>query len=167
MRLWLIGMMGSGKSSAGRRASEALGVPFCDTDELVEERSGRSVPQIWREHGEQGFREAETIAVRDAATREGIISTGGGVVLDPDNRALIRGPKVVWLQASPAVLAERLGGSGDRPGLVAADQSEESFLVQMLELRSPMYSELATHRIDTEGLSTDSVAGMVEAIWKG
>lgn len=165
MRLWLIGMMGSGKSSAGRRASEELAVPFCDTDALVEERLGRSVAQIWHEHGEEGFRQAEKTAVRDAATREGIISTGGGVVLDPDNRVLM-GPKVVWLRASPTVLAERLGDTGDRPGLVGADQSEESFLADMLELRSPIYAELATHRIDTEGLSTDSVAGMIEAIWR-
>lgn len=166
MKLWLIGMMGSGKSSAGRMASEFLDVAFQDTDSLVAEQTGCSVAELWAQRGEEAFRAIEKSVMRDVAARSGIISTGGGVVLDPDNRALMLGPKVVWLQASPQVLAQRLEGTGDRPGLLNADQDEESYLAGMLAEREPIYDELATHRIDTEGIGVAAIAAMIEAIWR-
>src|SRR5262245_43593938 len=114
-------MMGSGKTTAGQAAAARMGWRFLDSDRQVEERTGRTVEQIWREEGEPGFRhretEARTEALESAASGEpAVVAAAGGVVLNPDNRLLLRThPPVVWLRARPDTLARRVGTGAGRP----------------------------------------------------
>ena len=90
--VWLIGMMGSGKSTVGRLVADRLGRPFYDTDELIEQAGDASIPEIFAEEGESGFRERERWTVEDVASRPpGIVATGGGIILDPANIKTMRG----------------------------------------------------------------------------
>lgn len=165
MTLWLVGMMGSGKSSAGRLAAEKLEVSFFDTDEVVAERMGCSVAQMWGELGEAAFRDLEKVAVASVAGKEAVVATGGGAVLDRDSRDLMSdsGP-VIWLRASPSVLAARVDSVSGRPLL--ADTDTEDALSRHLVERDELYERLATHRIDTDALAIDAVAGLIEEVWK-
>ncbi|WP_317065446.1 shikimate dehydrogenase [Methanoculleus caldifontis] len=125
MKIALIGFRGTGKTSVGRILADRLGLPFLDTDTMVERRAGMPIPEIFRKKGEAGFRalERETIAsLRDA---EGVISTGGGAITDPANIAdLRRHGRVFLLSAAPGVILDRIAGS-DRPGLTGLSQEEE------------------------------------------
>lgn len=165
MILWLVGMMGSGKTSAGRTASAGLGVPFQDTDSVVEAASGRTVAEIWETDGEAAFRRLEVEAVAGVSRGSGIVATGGGVVLDEGNRERMRNGPVVWLQASPTTLAHRLIGQVDRPGMAAVKESPEEFLRDVLAARAHLYEAVATHRIEIDAMGEKSVAAAVEVIW--
>ncbi|MFQ5522598.1 MAG: shikimate kinase [Acidimicrobiia bacterium] len=168
MTLWLVGMMGSGKTSAGRVAAERLGIEFADTDEAVARRLGCSIAQLWGELGEAAFRDMEKVAVRELASREGIVATGGGVVLDAENRhTMVATGPVVWLEAPPSVLAGRLEGSDGRPLLVVLDRERESVLAQHLQERAKLYAEVATHRIQTDTMTVEEVAARIEEVWNG
>ncbi len=167
MRLWLIGMMGSGKTTAGKLAASRLEVPFHDTDEFVAERMGCSIAQMWGTLGEYTFRDMEKVAMAHFADRVGVIATGGGVVLDEENRRVMSdGMSVVWLEASSEALLARLEPTVDRPGLVSADVSREDFLTEMLEHRRPLYADVASHQVDTESMTVDVVAAKIEKIWR-
>jgi len=165
MTLWLIGMMGSGKTTAGRLAAETLGIAFFDTDEEVASRLGRPVADIWDELGEPSFREMESAAVRRLAGENAVISTGGGVVLEPGNRDVMKtSGSVVWLSCPPGVLASRLEGSSGRPLL--DDQPDLAAAIgDVLVLRSAAYSEMADYEIDTSVLSVEEVALRIEGFW--
>ena len=165
--MWLVGMMGSGKSTAGAMAAEQLVVPFHDSDDVIVERMGCSIAQFWGERGEAAFREIEKVAIASLAEAEGIRATGGGVVLDPENRRILTetGP-VVWLRASPEVLANRLRDHSDRPLVEVVDRPHVEVLTAMLAERSALYSEVATHQLDTDDLETAHVAKRVEEIWR-
>ncbi|HEX6946104.1 MAG TPA: shikimate kinase [Acidimicrobiia bacterium] len=152
--VWLVGVMGVGKTSAGRLAAERLGVPFADTDEMVEEAAGSSISAIWRVRGEEGFRELEADALARAAERGGLVATGGGAVLSEENRKVMQG-LVIWLTASPETIASRIDGVG-RPLLGAADVSER--MKRVIDDRAPFYEMVATHRIATDELDVTSVA---------
>ncbi len=166
MTLWLVGMMGSGKTSAGRLAASNLRVEFSDTDEVVARRMGCSVAQLWGDLGEAVFRDLEKVAVRALAGREGIVATGGGVVLDAENReTMVSTGPVLWLEASPAVLARRLKGSEGRPLLVVPDGERESVLARHLEERASLYAEVATHRIATDDMTVEEVALRIGELW--
>lgn len=164
MTLWLVGMMGSGKSSAGESAARHLGVDFYDTDRVVAERMGCSVAQLWGRRGETAFRDLEKVATSSLAGKEGIVSTGGGVVLDEGNRELITGSGVViWLKASPSVLADRLDGHENRP-LLSGNGNEE-VLAEILAQREPLYRQVADHEIETDEMDVPEVADAIGAIW--
>lgn len=167
MTLWLVGMMGSGKTSAGKLAASRLSVPFADTDEQVAQRMGCSVAQLWGTLGETAFRDMEKIALSNLAGSGGIVATGGGVVLDEGNRRLLgESEKVVWLIASPTVLEIRLASTTDRPGLVEAEGRTFEFLSDLAEQRSSLYDEVAGHRISTDSLDVGDVSMKIEEIWK-
>ncbi|MFB3044123.1 MAG: shikimate kinase [Acidimicrobiia bacterium] len=167
MTLWLVGMMGSGKTTSGELAASRLGVPFRDTDEVVAERMGCSVAQLWGTLGEATFRDMEKVALSSLAGAEGIVATGGGVVLDEDNRRILsESPSVVWLEASPAVLETRIGSTSDRPGLVSSESPTVGFLAELLDQRFPLYTEVASHRIMTDSIDAGAVAKEIEDIWK-
>lgn len=168
MILWLVGMMGSGKTSAGRLAARHLGVEFSDTDEEVARRKGCSIPQLWAELGEAAFRELEKVAVQELATRGGVVATGGGAVLDATNRhTMVTTGPVVWLEATPSVLSARLRHCEDRPLLAVPDRERESVIAQRLEERKKLYAEVATHRISTDHMTVTEVAARIEEIWNG
>ncbi|MGH8916129.1 MAG: shikimate kinase [Acidimicrobiia bacterium] len=166
MTLWLVGMMGSGKTSAGQLAAAALGVAFFDTDDEVVSAAGRSVTEIWAELGEASFRELESAAIRRLAGDDAVVATGGGAVLDSRNRDLMRatGP-VFWLRSPPQVLAGRLEGSSGRPLLDGA-ADREADLARVLAERSAFYSEAAEFEIDTSRLTADEVALRIEELWR-
>lgn len=164
MTLWLVGMMGSGKSSSGALAASNLGVEFYDTDRVVAERMGCSIAQMWGQLGEAAFRDLEKVATAGLAGREGIVATGGGVVLDRRNREVISGSgRVIWLRADPDVLAGRIGPSPQRP--LITDSGTEAVLEAQLAARAPLYAEVASVEIQTGGLEVSEVAGLIEDVW--
>jgi shikimate kinase len=137
----LVGMMGAGKSSIGRRLAARLGVPFVDADTEIEKAAGMSIAEIFQAHGEPYFRAGETRVI--ARLLEGgpqVLATGGGAFMNTDTRAAIRTKGVsVWLRASLDVLARRIKRRGDRPLLKNADPVEA--LRRLIDERYPVYAE--------------------------
>lgn len=163
--LVLSGMMGSGKSTVGRRVAEMLDRPFVDTDKLVEQTVGMSVAQIFATEGERAFREHERAAVRRvAAVRGQVISLGGGVVLDPANVTQLRGTgDIVWIDVPIDALVGRLSSSakpGKRP-LLEGEQDPGRLRARLTALRAERYDAYATSAVyvlDTMGRDSDIVA---------
>jgi shikimate kinase len=167
MKIWLIGMMGSGKTSAGRLAASRLGVEFWDTDEIVAQRAGTSIAQLWADEGEPAFRELEEAVVGEVADQNGIVATGGGVVLRPANRETMReSGVVVWLDASPPVLAARIATETGRPLLDSGDQEALEVLRRTLSERAVLYAETAHHRLSTDDIDVDAASERIEGLWR-
>ncbi|MCY4621460.1 MAG: bifunctional shikimate kinase/3-dehydroquinate synthase [bacterium] len=152
--LWLIGMMGSGKSTVGRRIVATTGRGFIDVDSMVEERAGKSLASVFDEQGEAAFREMEGAEIRRLSGESApggpgrVIATGGGAVLDPAGvEAMRRSGVVAWLDAPAAVLAGRARGAG-RPLLDGADTA--SRLAEILAGRRSLYQQAAHYRIDAD-----------------
>ena len=161
--LVLVGLMGAGKTTVGRRCAALLGREFVDTDALVEVTTGLAVAEIFQHEGEARFRVLERAAVADACASPVpiVIACGGGAVLDPDSRRTLRGAGlVVWLKASPAVLGARVGSTDDRPLLGGADGAVTT-LGRLATLRAPAYEAAADVTVDTEGATVDEVAATV------
>ena len=161
--LVLIGSPGAGKSSVGRRVAEALGVPFTDTDQLIEAASGMSVSDIFITHGEEEFRRREAEAVAEALTQQsGVVSLGGGAVMREETRERLQGSRVVWLRVSLADAANRVGMNTARPLLLG---NVRATLSGLLEQRTPVYEAVATDIVDTSGRNvrevTEVIVGMV------
>lgn len=142
-RVFLVGPMGSGKTTLGRRVAEQLGLTFIDCDEEIERRTGASVNLIFDIEGESGFRTRETALLRELATRDDVlIATGGGVVKTEENRALLRAHGlVVWLPATVTQQLRRLEKDRKRPLLQAPDRQER--LEKLARERDPLYAEVA------------------------
>lgn len=146
----LVGLMGSGKSTVGKRVASALGVPFTDSDAEIERRSGCSVAELFADRGEPAFRALEAELVAELV--EGgpaVIATGGGAVLDPATRAALLGATVVWLRATPAVLVHRIADDGTRP-LLADDP--RGTLQRLASERDPLYREVADAVVDVDNV---------------
>jgi len=141
--IFLIGMMGSGKSTVGRLLANELGFEFVDADRELEHRAGASVSSIFEMEGEAGFRDRESELLLELTARAGIVlATGGGAVLRPANRELLRSRGlVVYLQANPAELARRTRGDLSRPLLQVADRMDR--IQDLLAQRGPLYKETA------------------------
>ena len=164
----LFGMMGAGKTAVGHAVAALLGRPFWDTDDIVERESGTTVARIFAERGERAFRRHEAEAVRlVAALRGRVVAVGGGAVLDPENTTQLRATgDLVWLDAGPDELAERVGDhAGDRPLLSGAGDAAglRERLRGLAEQRAEAYARAADHRIDTSGRSPDEVASALLA----
>lgn len=149
----LIGFMGSGKSSIGRMVAKRMGFQFIDTDALIVERAGKSIPAIFAEQGEEAFRDLETAAIESIAHfSRCVISTGGGAVLRERNRALLRELGfVVLLTASEDVLWERVSRNNKRP-LLQTENPRET-LSKMLAVRKEAYEAAAESIVDTTEFS--------------
>jgi shikimate kinase / 3-dehydroquinate synthase len=159
--LILVGMMGSGKSTVGKRCAERLQRPLVDTDEVVASLAGVSVSEVFTRDGEAAFRELEREAVADAcaAPVPAVIAAGGGAVLDPENRKRMHGAGlVVWLQAPPALLAARVGDGRGRP-LLRGDPV--ATLERLDTLRRPAYEAAADDIVDTTSLPVGAVVDAV------
>jgi len=159
----LVGMMGSGKTSVGRRVAEALDRPLIDTDTLVEQRTGRTVREIFEAEGEAAFRAVEAEAVADAVAwpEPAVIAAAGGVVLYPASRDhLHEAGTVVWLSATPETLAGRVR-TGDHRPLLGDDP--EPVLRRLLEERRGLYEALADAVVVVDDLTTEQVAECVLA----
>src|SRR5579871_6879497 len=119
----LVGLMGAGKSSIGRRLANALGLPFRDADEEVEKAAARSIPDIFAELGEPAFRDGERrVIARLLDESPHVLATGGGAFMNPETRALIKAKAVsVWLKADIEILARRVARKENRPLLAGRD----------------------------------------------
>jgi len=138
----LVGLMGSGKSSIGRRLAVSLELPLIDLDDYIVEQAGRSIPQIFEQDGEAVFRRMETEALRQVVGSRAVIATGGGVVMSETNRHILKQhPPVIWLKASPEFLAGRIAGDSNRPLIAAGDALEK--LQELAAIRYPLYEQCA------------------------
>lgn len=145
-RAVFVGLPGAGKSSVGRKVAARLGIPFADSDKLIEEDQGTTIPEIFETVGETGFREIETRVIRTALRSfDGILALGGGAVTHPATRKALNGHTVVYIKASHRVLLERVTHSHTVRPLLKDNPSE--VLARLRAERDPYYSELATHSV--------------------
>ncbi|HYW15618.1 MAG TPA: shikimate kinase [Allosphingosinicella sp.] len=137
----LVGLMGVGKSTVGRRLARRLGLPFVDSDEEIERAADREIKEIFDRFGEASFRDGERRVLRRLIAGERkVIATGGGAFMDPETRALILDRCVaIWLEAEVETLAERVKRRGHRPLL--AGREPLPLLRELAELRNPVYAE--------------------------
>ena len=165
--LWLVGMMGSGKSVVGPRMALRLGLPFVDTDAEIVNRTGASIAQLWMQRGEAGFRELESTTIaRVAAGDASVVATGGGAILDPANVMAMRASgRVLWLSASADTLRERLGSGVGRPLLMGDAGVGE--LDTIMEERRDRYAEAADHVVATDEVEIEQLVDTIEAWWRG
>jgi shikimate kinase len=162
LNVYLIGMMGAGKSAVGRPLAEALGYRFLDADDALEQVAGRTIPEIFATDGEAGFRELETAVLGQIAGWHSlVVATGGGVVTKPENWGHMRQGVVVWLDAPAPLLLQRLRtDSTPRPLLQAGDPGAR--LGELLAQRQPLYAQ-ADLRVQQSGDSPAQVAQQVLA----
>jgi shikimate kinase len=161
--LFLVGMMGAGKTTVGRRLARRLERPFVDADRELEVRLGVPIPTIFELEGEAGFRRREAAIIDELTRREPIVlATGGGAVLDPANRAALheRG-RVVYLRASVGDLWHRLRRDKVRPLLKAPDPRAR--IEELVRLRDPLYREVAHLVVDTGRQPVDQVVDAILA----
>jgi len=158
--------MGAGKSAVARVLGERLGVSVADLDGMIEAVEGCSVAELFERAGEAWFRRRESELLAEAI-RSGVkvVACGGGVVLDPERRRMLRERcRVVWLEASPATAAERLeAAGGDTPSVrpLLAGRPARERLETLLRERAPLYAEAAHARVVTDGKSPEQVADAV------
>jgi len=139
--LYLVGMMGSGKTSTGRPLAERLGYGFVDADAVIEQAAGCSIPEIFERDGEAGFRSLESQVLSAISQRHSlVVATGGGVVTQPENWGLLHSGIVIWLDVVPDQLLHRLNADSTvRPLLQTTDP--EASLNALLNERRPLYGE--------------------------
>ena len=158
----LVGMMGAGKSSVGRVLARKLHRPLLDSDELIEERTGRTVREIWSSDGEAAFRaiETETLLAMLADREPAVVAAAGGVVLAEANRSALAesDAHVVWLLANVDLLVTRVKNGVHRPLL---DDDPEGMLRQMYTDREPLYTEVADAVVLVDHRSINEVAQAV------
>ena len=174
----LIGFMGSGKSSIGRRVARRLRYAFVDLDKEVELGAGKKIPQIFADEGEEGFRRRETQALCEVLKESAVIASGGGLVIRSENRAALReaveqGTSIIYLKAEPATLAERIRRQpGKRPlidgaGKILDYEATRHRVEEILAARQEFYEECATHTVVTDGRDFDIVVdSIIEACKK-
>jgi shikimate kinase len=168
--LVLIGLMGAGKTTVGRRCAEALGRAFVDTDDLVVAHAGAAVPEIFASEGEAGFRDRERAVVADvvASPEPLVIACGGGAMVDAVNRRAVRETGfVVWLTCAPDELATRVERDGTQTRPLLAGGPTTATLARLEGLRASAYEQAADARIVTDGRDVDAVAAMVLAAYRG
>jgi shikimate kinase len=161
LNLILIGYRASGKTSVGKIVSGFLGVPFYDTDELIQKQTGKTVREIVEAEGWPAFRRAESAAVAEVARRDGlVIAVGGGAVMEPGNVEVLKERGwFVWLQAEEETIQNRLNGDRStreqRPPLAGPGNGEEK---ELLAARGPVYRELSDLVLDTTRMTMEQAA---------
>ncbi len=162
--LWLIGMMGVGKSTVGRMVAARASVEFVDLDDEIETAAGMTIPEIFAASGEEGFRALEASAVSEVGGRVAAVATGGGVVTRPGPVAEMRASGVVvWLDAPAGVLADRVGDGSYRPMLYGDEPARR--IAEIAAARRQSYAGAAHHRIDTAGRRPEEIAEEVARLW--
>jgi shikimate kinase len=152
----LIGPPGSGKTTVGRALAHLLGVELRDTDQAIETQQGRSISDIFLDEGEERFRELERAEVAEAlASHRGVLSLGGGAVMDPATAVSLSGHTVVFLDVGIADAAKRVGFNHSRPLLAINPRAQWS---AMMALRRPTYEGLATLTVLTTGRTPQDIA---------
>jgi len=146
--------MGSGKSTIGKLLASRLSLPFVDLDTAIVEKEGKDIPSIFEQAGEEVFRNIEGSWLKKilCGDEESVVATGGGSVLSKENRSLMKQHgKVIWLDASPEVLAKRIAGDVNRPLLHDVNPLDK--MQELSRQRNPLYAEVADLHIDTGKLS--------------
>ena len=164
--IYLVGLMGSGKTTVGKLASKKLGKSFIDSDHLIEERTGVRVPLIFEYEGEEGFRKRETKVLEELVTMKNIIlATGGGIILEEINqKLLVKNGLVIYLKADYDLLASRLKSDLTRPLLQGVDIKEK--LKNLLKERDPIYKSISDYVIETKKKRATDIANEIEIIIK-
>ena len=164
--VFLIGPPGAGKSAVGRQLARSLHLTFMDSDEEIEARTGVDIPFIFEKEGEEGFRAREVKVIDDLSNMDGVVlATGGGAVLDPDNRSRLgaRG-FVVYLKTGGDQQFSRPRRGRERPLLEGHDDLRDA-LDGLMQVREPLYYEIADLTVETDGRKVKAVANeIVEAI---
>lgn len=157
----LIGAMGAGKSTVGRRLAKRLGLQFYDSDEVIEQKTGNNIATIFDHEGESTFRVYEKEVIAELCQQEDIVlATGGGAVLLKDTRELLVGTgNVFYLSASVDTLLDRTSGNSGRPLLQTPDRRKR--IAGLLQQRAPIYEEMADHVVTTDH---DTIGRIVEQV---
>jgi len=164
--IFLIGLMGSGKTTIGRILSKTLNKKFYDSDHVVEEKTGVKVPLIFEYEGEIGFRKREESVLKDLVCHKDIIlATGGGVILSKNNcKLLADNGHVVYLKSNCEDLVARMAGDQSRPLLQEGDLKKT--LESLFEFRDPMYASISDYIIETAGKRAKEVSYEIESFIK-
>ena len=159
--IYLIGLMGAGKTTIGKQLAKALAVPFYDSDKAIEESTGVDIPTIFEFEGEEGFRERERKMIQKLTQIHGIVlATGGGVILREENRQLLKeNGFIVYLQCSVDRILERTRRDTQRP-LLKTDNPKER-LQTLFEQRQSLYLSCADFKIDTGVFKTKTVVNRI------
>lgn len=157
----IVGAPGAGKSTVGSLLAKKLQCEFIDTDRVIEARAGKSIQDIFVEQGEATFRDMERVTVRDALMHDGaVVSLGGGAIIDPRTREDLTEHTVVWLDVSLSSAASRVGLNTARPLLLGNVRTR---LATLFKERSPLYAEVATITIDTDGKGAHEIVDDIVA----
>jgi shikimate kinase len=160
----LVGLMGAGKSTVGRRLAKRLGLPFVDSDDEIERAADHSIPEIFDRFGEASFRDGERRVIRRlVAGPPAVLATGGGAFMEPETRALILERCIaIWLEAPPETLAGRVRRRDVRPLL--RDKDPLSLLRELAEARNTVYAEAHLHVRSDDGPHDRAVERIVAAL---
>ena len=160
----LVGLMGAGKSSIGRRLAHRLGLPFVDADTEIEKAADLTIPEIFEKHGEPYFRAGEVrVVARILESGPQVLATGGGAYMNPDTRARIRERGIsLWLRAELDVLMKWVKRRGDRPLLKADDP--QAVLKRLMDERYPVYAEAALTVVSREASHEEVVDDVLAAL---
>jgi shikimate kinase len=162
MKIVLIGYRCTGKTSVGKQIAERLGIPFYDTDELIQSNTGKTIREMVDEEGWDAFRAQERAIIKKLSpSADAVIAAGGGAIMDAENRkALKHNGLFVWLIADVGTIIERMQNdrtsNAQRPPLSGHSLEQET--AEVLEARKPIYQELADCTIDTSGKGIDAIA---------
>ncbi|RUM92472.1 MAG: shikimate kinase AroK [Thiomicrospira sp.] len=159
--IFLVGPMGAGKSTVGRFLADKLHYQFLDSDHVIEDKTGATIPMIFDIEGESGFRTREKAAIDDLTQQsEIVLATGGGAILNPENRKNLRSRGfVVYLKSSVDALVQRTRHDRNRPLLQT--ENPEQVLRKLIEERGPLYEEVADLVIQTEQVSVHRVVKQI------
>jgi shikimate kinase len=159
-----VGTMGAGKTSVGQAVARLLGVPFADTDAIIESTAGKPIPEIFFDDGEDAFRALERSTVAAAlADFDGILALGGGAIMNDETRALLAHHTVIWLSVELSDAVKRVGLGAGRPMLAINPRATMKFL---LDQRKPLYASVATHTVATDGREVGDIAAEVVGLLK-
>ena len=160
----LVGPPGAGKTTVGQAVAALLGVPFADTDAMIEKRAGKPIPEIFFDDGEAYFRQLEFETVGSAlASFDGVLALGGGAVLNDATRAALAAYPVVFLSVELTDAVKRVGLGAGRPLL---NMNPRATLKYLMDQRRPLYAEVATHTVATDGRTPEDIAAEVATLLK-
>ncbi|HET6532736.1 MAG TPA: shikimate kinase [Actinoplanes sp.] len=160
----VVGAPGAGKTTVGQAVAGVLGVPFADTDALIEATAGKPIPEIFVDDGEPAFRALEVATIRSTLDSfDGVLALGGGAILDETTRAALAAHTVVYLSVELSDAVKRVGLGAGRPLLSINPRATLKYL---LDQRRPLYASVATHTVVTGGRTAEEVAAEVAALLK-